>query len=550
MPKILPLSFQITLIIWMALNTVIALAQQRQPPFFDETHPELPIIIDYPGSLVKKDHRGEGPMWQNPATDVNFITDTGPTLDTECRYRSEGPIEIVIPVTRVVGEVNNNGNLIRAQKLIKLGLLSPTANLAIPIYDVDLPEEVDEVWFNGVNLGHLMGGDGIWELNRFEIPIELVKFPQRNLDGTPPQPAINTVIIQIDTISPQPLLCTSVDWAALSFKTMSPIILIQDSQLDEDFFSRYNFTTILQQKYLLFDNSINLAVDTIKDNGMALNSAIPQLRASFGVDSIHLIVHSQSGLDVREYLANYQHQHDENLTILSYTSLGTPHNGSMLADVVTHRAIAIENERMLYSPDFMATAIQVSGLNKSIADLTTFSTAWFNLMNIPRLPANSIINTIAADADSNANGQMDREPDEYLELRAENQPLKNIDNQMTMGVNIGHQQSRFVVDVPYQLLSHTNQAKISYKYQQVTTVQTQHWLAKVADISTAAPWKNDVLVTVASAQGQDALSNHTTNTRSLEGSSGKNHVSIADTDVANTVITWLIAIETSHGDLQ
>jgi hypothetical protein len=536
----------------MALNTVIALAQQRQPPFFDEAHPEIPIIIDSPGSLVKKNHYGEGPIWQEPASDVNFIVDAGATLDTPCRFRDEGHIEIAIPVNRVVGEVNDNGNLIQAQKLVKLSLLSPTASLAIPIYDVDLPEEIDEVWFNGTHLGHLMGGDGIWELNRFEIPIEQVKFPQRNPTGIP-QPAINSIIIKIDTISTEPTWCTSVDWAALSFKTMSPIILIQDSQLEKDFFSRYNFTQVLQQKYLLFDNSINMAVDTIKNNGMALDSYLPQLIASFGVDSIHLIVHSQSGLDAREYLANYQHQYDDNLTILSYTSLGTPHNGSVLADIVTHRAIAIENDRILFqdSPDFMATAVQVSGLNSSISDLTTSTTAGFNLMNIPRLPTNSIINTIAADADKNANNQMDRhQPDEYLELRAESQPLTNLDNQTAMGVNIGHQYSRLVVDVPYQLLRHTNQAQISYQYQSTATNPTPHWLANIANISTAVPWQNDISVTVASAQGQDMLSNHTTNTHSFEGSSSKNHVSIADTDVANTVTTWLITIETSHGDLQ
>ena len=67
MPKILKPSFQVILTMWMALNTVIVLAQQRQPPFFDETHPEIPIIIDSPYDLlVSKSHIGEGPIWQDP----------------------------------------------------------------------------------------------------------------------------------------------------------------------------------------------------------------------------------------------------------------------------------------------------------------------------------------------------------------------------------------------------------------------------------------------------------------------------------------------------
>ena len=556
MPKIARQTFQITLLIGIALNTVVALAQ-RQPPFFDEAHPEIPIIIDTPYIyFMSKIHSGSGPIWQGQASDVKFIVDRGATLDTHCRFRNEGQIEIEIPITRVVGEVDNNGKLIHAQKLIKSGLLSSTASLEIPIYDVDLPKEIDEVWFNGVHLGDLMGGDGIWELNRFAIPIEQVKFPQRNDTGAP-QPAINTITIQIDTISTEPTWCTSVDWAALSFKTMSPIILIQDSDLDENFFNRYGFTKVLQQKHLLFDNSINMAVNTIKNNGMTLNSSLPQLIESFGVDSIHLIVHSQSGLDAREYLANYQHQHHENFTVLSYTSLGTPHNGSVLADVVMHRAMAIENERAQFqdSPLFMETAVQVSGLDKQIPDLTTSATALFNLMNISRLPANSMVNTAAADVDSNDNGQIDRnQPDEYLELRKENQPLKNIDSQTVMSVNTGHQHSRFVVDVPYQLLRHTTQAKISYQYQQVVPSQhnqtTTPWLATIADIPNPVPLRNDVMVTVPSAQGEDSITHHTTNTTYFADGSSKNHASIADTEVAKTVLIWLINSEKTTGDLQ
>lgn len=548
---------KITLLVWITLNTGVVLAQkQRQPPFFDESYPEIPIMIDTPSfSLMSKIHSGSGPIWQGQASDIKFIVDRGTTLDTHCRFRNEGQIEIEIPITRVVGEVDNNGKLIYAQKLIQSGLLSPTASLEIPIYDVDLPKEIDEVWFNGIDQGNLMGGDGIWELNRFEIPIEQVKFPQRNHTGAP-QPAINTIVIQIDTISTEPTWCTSVDWAALSFKTLSPIILIQDSDLNENFFSRYGFTKVLQQQHLLFDNSINMAVNTIRANGMTFNSYLTQLIESFGVDSIHLIAHSQSGLDVREYLANYQHQHNDKFTVLSYTSLGTPHNGSVLADSVMHRVMAIENERRRFqdSPLFMETAVQVSGLNKQIPDLTTSTTAFFNLINIPRLPSNSIVNTVAADADNNDNGQIDRnQPDEYLELRKENQPLQNIDNKTVKGSHIGHQQSRFVVDVPYQLLRHTTQARISYKYQQPDPTQpnqSKRWLATIVDIPNPVPLKNDVLVTVPSAQGQDAITNHTTNTITFTGGAGKNHASIADTDVANTVMRWIIETEKHTGDLQ
>jgi hypothetical protein len=252
MLKILPLSFQITLIMWMALNAVIALAQESR------------LIINPPyNSLARTEHRGEGPVWPEQMNELQFIVDTGTMLDTSCRFRSEGQIEIAIPITRVVGEVNANGNLIQAQQLIESGLLSPTASLTIPNYDTDLPKEINEVWFNGIHLGHLMGEDGIWESNRFEIPIEHVKFPQRNLDGTPPQPAINTVIIQIDTISPQPAFCISVDWVALSFKAMSPVLIA--SEPTSYLTGQFTIDTIdLNGNNLVDQLVVNVETNTIK----------------------------------------------------------------------------------------------------------------------------------------------------------------------------------------------------------------------------------------------------------------------------------------------
>jgi len=121
-------------------------------------------------------------------------------------------------------------------------------------------------------------------------------------------------------------------------------------------------------------------------------------------------------------------------------------------------------------------------------------------------------------------------------------------------VNTGHQHSRFVVDVPYQLLRHTTQAKISYQYQQVVPSQhnqtTTPWLATIADIPNPVPLRNDVMVTVPSAQGEDSITHHTTNTTYFADGSSKNHASIADTEVAKTVLIWLINSEKTTGDLQ
>ena len=62
------------------------------------------------------------------ADDTTFVVDCGPGLDTFCTFRDEGPLVFNIPVTRHVGDV---------QKLKANGLISETATLQMPAFDVD-----------------------------------------------------------------------------------------------------------------------------------------------------------------------------------------------------------------------------------------------------------------------------------------------------------------------------------------------------------------------------------------------------------------------------
>ena len=92
--------------------------------------------------------------------DTTFVVDCGPGLDTFCTFRDGGPLVFNIPVTRHVGDV---------QKLKANGLISETATLQMPGFDVDFfggggffnPER-DRVSFNGhvVPTEFLQGDDG------------------------------------------------------------------------------------------------------------------------------------------------------------------------------------------------------------------------------------------------------------------------------------------------------------------------------------------------------------------------------------------------------
>ncbi|KKK88961.1 hypothetical protein LCGC14_2737890, partial [marine sediment metagenome] len=72
-----------------------------------------------------------------------------------------------------------------------------------------------------------------------------------------------------------------------------------------------------------FDNSISMEPNAtyVIVNSVELNRSFQEIVASFGVDSVHLVVHSKGGLDTRDYLARFHSNHEQDFSILSYTSL-------------------------------------------------------------------------------------------------------------------------------------------------------------------------------------------------------------------------------------
>ena len=117
-------------------------------------------------------HDGFSPFPPPPADDTVFIVDRGSDLDTDCTFRSSGPLVIHLLVTRYVAPVSTDGTLPDKARsaLISAGFLSRYAHLRLPAYDVDvrgdptdpnLPPEVDHVFFNDHDLGTLTGDDDI-----------------------------------------------------------------------------------------------------------------------------------------------------------------------------------------------------------------------------------------------------------------------------------------------------------------------------------------------------------------------------------------------------
>lgn len=363
--------------------------------------------------------------------DRTFVTESGTGLDTGCTYRKGGPLEIRIDVTRHVSAVDHNGRLVNASTLKDHGVVAPFAVLRLPAFDVDSSPstgeapEVDSVTFNGVpifqvesGISSLTGINDGWELNEFYVPIEVVAFPERAAFGSTPEPRANVVRVNIDEGSaPDERWCTAIDWASLSIGAMSPTVLVHGNNSDAGFWDRHLFSFILERSGLPYDGCrkycqqpLNIPTASVQDNGDFLWPLIPGIVRSFGADSYHIIAHSKGGLDSRQYLSKAP----SDLQLLSHTTLSTPHNGSLLADLSVARGVSLlvlRQTKLMGFPAFTAPLLALKNLmgpDDGAKNLTTTFTQAFNIENGPQLPPGDY-NRVAADNDRDGSGSVNIE---------------------------------------------------------------------------------------------------------------------------------------------
>jgi triacylglycerol esterase/lipase EstA (alpha/beta hydrolase family) len=480
-----------------------------------------------------------------------FVTDSGPFMDTGCTFRSGGPLQFDIEITRSLGDLNADGTLANIDVMIANGQLSPTATLQMPVFDVDsdaiptpdVQPEVDVVSFNGEQIGTLSGSNNIWKLNSFQIDIHKVKFAARAAIGSTPTAALNHVQIDIDTANVDEDWCTSVDWGSLKFAAGSPVILVHGNNSNGKFFERQGLVGELQNRGMLVDTSVKTDPDSIVNNGRSLAQKIPDIAKSFGADQIHIIAHSKGGLDTREFLAVHQPALDSKLHVLSFTTLSTPHNGSALADVTEQTKAAMRITSVIKFQNIPSLAANVAMLLPSDGgrtDLTTSATAAFNQRTAATGLGQVIFNTIGADADVNANGVIDRSPDEYKEMRDENIMLRLADL-------VG--QSERVVNEMYSILLNTKDVTVDYQPRPRTLLGP---FVEATVTANPSPQKlpNDLLVTIPSAFGIGSVDARASNVDPLVGSRGRNHSNVADGGVAAILAPWLLQVDQQRGGLQ
>jgi len=358
-------------------------------------------------------HVGSSPFSPPDEEDTLFVVDSGSGLDTGCTYRGGGPLRINLRVKRVVGEVGGDGTLADAAGMIQRGLISRKAKIFLPVYDIDVngapgyPPEVDRISFNGHDLGTLTGGNNIWKLNTYEVPIEWVKFPSQGSPGSAPTPANNEIRIDIDTASGSAQnWCMSVDWVQMQFSAIAPILLVHGTNAQSDSWDP-DFTAFFGQSRAPWSNDINLTANgSILGNGRELSTRVRQLAQSFGAKKVHLIGHSKGGLDTRAYLNN--NYDPDTVKVLSVYTLGTPHHGTIVSDIIVAKRTTEDPESsdpdieylMDHDYSFVSTP-QPPAINNQM----TTAMAVFNA-TYPSVPSDVKFYNYGGDADLNNDGRV------------------------------------------------------------------------------------------------------------------------------------------------
>ena len=255
-------------------------------------------------------------------------------------------------ISRVVGpgtasEFDSNGFLVNWNTYVQNGVLSPHAWL-----DLGDMIQIDRCSNIGSTVGIYLNDHLVKNVPSTSLPMcvqidtQYIKFAQRGAPGQPSTPAVNRIGATLDVSqSDISAINLTLNFGALNFKAMSPIILVHGIRADQTWFSTNGFNVPLDQAKVPYEiatkaNFPSLDPGTITDTGITLNSRIPASASGFGA-TVTIVAHSKGGLWSRYFLKYgpvstnvFGPPTPNNFGVLSLTTLDTPHDGSILADVL------------------------------------------------------------------------------------------------------------------------------------------------------------------------------------------------------------------------
>jgi hypothetical protein len=352
-------------------------------------------------------------------TDSTFVIKAGDANagNLGANVRAGSSITFTLNIDRVVGATNSQGVLNAPSSLIMNEVIKEFATLKVAAFDIDrdnedapncTPREFDEVLLNGQKIGkngapaYLNGKNARWRVTTFKVPISLLKFGIY-VNGQWQGPGANQFEIKVSTLQPLTFPCGNdiitwtarVQWAAISFDALYPVLMIHGTQSNGASWDATRFTEPFRNAGIPYDN------------GDILKMEIPRIAKDiFHVKHVHVVAHSQGGLDTRDFLGRTIPKGD--ISVLTLTAFCTPNNGSPGADYAEDSVGA-----SYWSSDSTVRtfAAQRQGTTRATPNLrVTYMTGTFNPSNI--LPDTLTVegktnavkySVIGADADINGN---------------------------------------------------------------------------------------------------------------------------------------------------
>ncbi len=330
-------------------------------------------------------HRGNSPWSFTSVAEPSsrFVVNDSDSMTIDVYLlRSEGPIVIDVKTRRYIGPTDASGYLLNVAGLRARGIVSDTATIAVPAYDVDettppnadcdldgtvdiLKSEVDELFLNGEKIGTLTGSNNRWLQNSFSVPIGKLKFPSQ-----PGHTATNQFRLDIDVGNRNVMLSSgrvgcdrwavTIDWIGIKYEASSPVVMVHGIRSSGEAFGYFK-AGIEAELVMANDLSISLVEPiaptpippgcpdipynrSITAHVDQLWRLIPAIAERFGSESLHFVAHSKGGLDTRGFLFRTKsspiaiqvgtmggHPVRQDFEGRSLITLDTPHAGSVLA---------------------------------------------------------------------------------------------------------------------------------------------------------------------------------------------------------------------------
>ncbi len=491
----------------------------------------------------------------------DFELQQPPEFDYDCPHKN-GVVEWKFKIARVVGSqsaVDSSGLLTNPSTAIANGIVSAKANLVFDVTDRHYGSTLwtwrpiqDKIMVNGHTIAGTTtssAGPGTTFAsiqNRFEVPIEYLKFARRV-----PGEALSEDRYGENTVTLVPnqnvfdetdgqILCggevreLQVWPMRLEFDAMAPVILIHGNNSTSAFFDAFGFYSTLANRGMPVDKSVQFIPSSglIEENSGQLLERVPAIAREFGAQWVHLVTHSKGGLDARRFLVRLAALAEPEVGVLSLTTLATPHMGSVGADY----SVAVSGNKWTF-PVWLTPTLHPDAFTlRLFAGLFAYSEGAdnlrvsyvrdeFNPNNLRDLPLDTSVSYMFRDTRYRALGA-----DANVDNSTDSSGVPTIPALETVGAEIGVAASpdakARILQFAYTTLGWVRELKLNFPLRQVEVYYPVGYFAE-----------NDFLVTKDSATLANSSTLHPFQSPAF---AKKNHGNVADGNLTGDVIPFVL----------